>query len=259
VGGRGSGNRWNNNTPRYYGTVEDVPFVLDVRWLSRKGVLRPDVKSGALSGKWRTTAMGSWREWSVGVYPDMDAGVVTLRASVGCDDGTGELRDASQTIRLDWTPCHLGGRRAWFCCPYCGRRCALLYGTGGVDAFGWRCQRCARLRHASTRESELDRAIRRVRKMRRDVFRLPADDPSVRAPLMWTGSVPRRPVGMHRRTYERNLALFREAERWMNACWMYDLAASLAAIGGSVGQKADPLIDGVLAEGPPRRHDVTTW
>ena len=67
-------------------------------------------------------------------------------------------------VPLDWTSCTYGGYRAWFLCPDCGRRAALLYlvGPGNVS-----CRHCLNLDYDSQRESKEDRAIRRYNKIRR--------------------------------------------------------------------------------------------
>jgi hypothetical protein len=46
----------------------------------------------------------------------------------------GEWQNATYPARLDWTPCHFGGERAWWRCPAvgCGRRVALLSGSHQV-------------------------------------------------------------------------------------------------------------------------------
>jgi hypothetical protein len=53
------------------------------------------------------------------------------------------------TLRIERTPCNLGGSRHWFICPVvgCGRRVAILYG-GGIFA----CRQCHRFAYASSRD-----------------------------------------------------------------------------------------------------------
>ena len=53
-------------------------------------------------------------EWTV----DGDSVTLTWRR-----DG----RQWSQTVRLTWSPCHYGGRRAWLVCPRCHQRVGKLY------------------------------------------------------------------------------------------------------------------------------------
>src|SRR5439155_8183609 len=64
---------------------------------------------------------------------------------------------------LTWTPCHFGGRRAWFTCPGCERRCRKLHFAPRLP----RCRICADLRYESQLENELERGLRRARRIRR--------------------------------------------------------------------------------------------
>jgi len=48
---------------------------------------------------------------------------------------------------LTHTPTPTGGRRAWWVCPSCGRRCAALYLPDDHERLG--CRRCCRLVYAS--------------------------------------------------------------------------------------------------------------
>lgn len=66
-------------------------------------------------------------------------------------------------VLLDWTACTYGGYRAWFLCPDCGRRVALLYLARPGRAS---CRRCLALDYDSQRETKEDRAIRRYNKIR---------------------------------------------------------------------------------------------
>ena len=96
-------------------------------------------------------------------------------------------------VYLDWSDCHLGGRRAWFRCPACGcgRRVAVLYG-GSIFA----CRHCHRLAYDSQRERWDDRLTRRADKIRQRL----GWEPGI---LNGHGD---KPKGMHRRTYERLVA-----------------------------------------------------
>lgn len=47
----------------------------------------------------------------------------------------------SETIPLSTTAQRLGGRRWWFGCPACGRRCAVLF----APERRWICGRCAHI------------------------------------------------------------------------------------------------------------------
>ena len=55
--------------------------------------------------------------------------------SYQCKSPTGDWQPEHYRVRLEWTPCHLGGRRPRFICPEtgCGRRTALLF-VGNIFA-----------------------------------------------------------------------------------------------------------------------------
>ena len=106
-----------------------------------------------------------------------------------------EIEDIKQRVPLIWTPCRFGGERAWFICDvstdgrYCGRRVTKLYGAGKWFA----CRRCYELHYACQSEGLGDRCIRAARTIRSRL----GGGLSVIEPL------PRKPWGMHWRTYRR--------------------------------------------------------
>ena len=71
-----------------------------------------------------------------------------------------EWYDVDETIPTVWTPTRFGGRRQWFICLKCGRRCRILYGGSR-----FRCRRCHRLSYSSQAESRADRATRAMFKI----------------------------------------------------------------------------------------------
>jgi len=95
-------------------------------------------------------------------------------------------------IAIERTECHYGGTRAWWQCPRCGKRCAVLWG----DSAGFACRHCQRLNYASTRVKVSSRPFERANK--------------IRERLGWGGGVANlpgdKPKGMHWRTYGRLIA-----------------------------------------------------
>lgn len=91
------------------------------------------------------------------------------------------------TVQIVWTPCHYGGQRAWFICPVCGHRRAVLY-------FGdtMLCRTCGGLNYAIQRTTEGNKAFIRAG--------------NLRAKLHWQTALidpcGDRPRYMHRRTYD---------------------------------------------------------
>jgi hypothetical protein len=62
--------------------------------------------------------------------------------------------DVSELVPFDFTATKFGGRRAWFQCLACKRRCRVLYGGRY-----FRCRRCYGLAYASQRQSYFQRAL----------------------------------------------------------------------------------------------------
>ena len=146
MGGFGSGRRPTRNN----GTVSDMRR-LDVRKMKREGCL----EHGA-SGRWCWSRDG---ETVASVCYQALPGALRLMYSV-TEQGKGP-ESLDYRVGLEWTPCYYGGARAWFLCPTCGRRVAILYG-GKVFA----CRHCQRLAHDCQRERPDDRAARQADKLR---------------------------------------------------------------------------------------------
>lgn len=177
MGGLGSGRRFQEGKR----TTEDVQ-ALDIRRLARTGLLIPG-QSFAWAWTINDETVASIR---VGVGVDH----LTLSYTAQCGNGWQQMEFP---VFLQWTRCHLGGRRVWLTCPIrkCGRRVAILYG-GSVFA----CRRCHELAYESQREHVDDRAARRADTIRRR--------------LHWEAGILNgngvRPKGMHHRTYDRLLS-----------------------------------------------------
>ena len=71
-------------------------------------------------------------------------------------------REVTQHIWLTHTPCNYGGTRAWFSCPRCQKRAAVLHLRGGA---GFICSKCGRVKHASQSENSMQLAWRAQRKI----------------------------------------------------------------------------------------------
>jgi len=146
MGGMGSGRRsgWGKNT------VSDMRRI-DVRRWQREGILK-----AGIAGGWQWSNRG---EVVASIKYAVESGAVRLMYK--SRDRGEKWQDMDYRVRLAWTPCNLGGSRAWFLCPSCGRRVALLYG-GKVFA----CRHCHRLAYDCQRETPDDRACRQVDKLR---------------------------------------------------------------------------------------------
>lgn len=142
---------------------------------------------------------------SVGLWQWTDSETGARIASIG-------YRVDASTVVLDYqlngapmlqfapvlkTACHYGGTRAWFGCPRCGRRVAILYLRSGA---GFTCRQCGRISYRSQSEDAIGRAWIRQRKAEAKL------DPNTR-----------RPKGMHQATYSRLLAVISGCEDKRNA------------------------------------------
>ena len=69
--------------------------------------------------------------------------------------GTSRARDVEDYVEFTYTMPRYGGRRLWFVCPRCGRRCGVLY-LGEAVA----CRLCFGLIYPCSMESRRDRGWR---------------------------------------------------------------------------------------------------
>ena len=184
MGGIGSG-RHVSTKPRL--TTEEY-LRLDIRRMKRQGFF--DLNSGSEeSGQLPifATSTGAFRMSVQRLADDHH-----VRAEVMQLDELGfPVRVTADVISLNETPCNFGGRRLWFTCSSCLKRCGVLYWRTGC----FKCRSCHNLTYASTYETDAQRANRRAVKFQRRLGRL--------------GKVPdvfdpgRRPPGMHRKTFNR--------------------------------------------------------
>jgi hypothetical protein len=189
MGGLGSGRPagWGR------GTVEACRSI-DVNWLHREGCLVPGWSGG------RQWTRDGEKVASIALRAEADRLHLSYRVRIG----GGEWEDVAETVPIARVPCHLGGARPYFICPgvvngvTCGRRVAKLYGAGRY----FLCRHCYRLAHASQREGEWDRALRRANKL----WQRLGGEPGAASPF------PTRPKGMWRQTHERLCEQAVEAE-----------------------------------------------
>jgi len=181
MGGKGSGwyLRWSTKS------TTESQHRIDIRWMKKQGYLWPGT-AGSLSWSCRDEQTGSIRY-------RMETGRMVLNYRYRRHGE--EWEDVEQSISLDWTPCHYGGKRTWFLCPHCNRRVAVLYGAGRY----FLCRHCYNLTYASQQVQRCDRLMEKARGIRK---RLGGGDD------LWE-PFPDKPKGMHWETYYR---LRKEAE-----------------------------------------------
>jgi hypothetical protein len=182
LGGIGSGSWYRFGTKT---TVEEC-CSLDVGVLNRNGLLKPGC---SFTASW----FGAGREVSsiAGVvlgkqHPEL---VMLLYTHGRAANAEGER--VCEVVELGWTPCNFGGERPWFLCPgiRCGRRVAVLHAAGRY----FLCRNCYGLSYESQREDRARRALRRAQKIRERL----GGSANMLEPF------PKKPKGMHWRTYEQ--------------------------------------------------------
>lgn len=119
---------------------------IDVRRLHREGLLRP-----GLSYRWQWTDDRGERTSSIRISTH-EYGLTVAYALSG--------EPVAQRIALRTTPCNYGGARAWFECPYCRRRVAVLYLFRQVA-----CRQCFGLAYPSQSDALIDRLWHRRAKI----------------------------------------------------------------------------------------------
>ena len=178
MGGYGSGRR-SGARP-----TTDGARALDVRLLARSGRLAPV----AHAFRWPSV----WGDAAIAFTVDDDGDGLTLDYQTRGSYWE-EPRPVRQAVRLERTPCRLGGERPWFACPACGRRVAALYFLSAVcDHF--RCRHCLGLAYASTREDAGRRLVRKADRLRADLGGAPG-----------FGARPPRPAGKGWQAYWRRV------------------------------------------------------
>ena len=174
MGGPGSGNRWRSKSA----TCEQY-MRIDLRYLRQKNRLVPNCRS-SLNWSFGGEPSGSIAYVAYGNYLMLDYKVR--------DHGEEEWQEVKQNVHFDWTELNFGGKRQWFLCPRCNRRCLILY--GGARFY---CRKCYRLGYNTQSETPWQRQITRAQKIRE---RLGSD-----------GGIddmfPEKPKGMHWKTYRR--------------------------------------------------------
>ena len=194
MGGFGS-TRWARTSTK--DTVESVRS-LDNNRLNRAGCLRPEYWGG-----WQWSRDGE-RVADIRLRAEAQRLILSYRIR----RNGGEWQDVEQSTPVVWFPCRFGGNRPYFVCPgivngvACRRQVSKLYGAG----LYFLCRHCYRLAYVSQREDGFDRPLNRANKVR---MRL-GGQPGMASPF------PKKPKGMHRRTYDRLQDQVYEAEMHAN-------------------------------------------
>jgi hypothetical protein len=190
MGGIGSGTRYGEKKSKL--VTEALPFI-DIRLLNRQGYLGTNATTGSF--KWR---IGDIEMCSIGYRIYSNKMILQYRHR----SNEKNWESVEREIMFDQTLCNYGGRRKWFLCGKCGRRVAVLYYLAG----NFFCRHCHNLTYASQKETEDERMIRKVQKIRQ---RLGGSN-NIFEPIS------DKPKGMHQATFDH---LQREANNAHNLSW----------------------------------------
>lgn len=187
MGGRGSGRQ---SSFGLLVTKTNEVHSIDLAWLRRQKLLNV--------GRWSSL------RWSRG---GQETGSIRLECLPGAVRLTYRARpqgadwqDISELVPLVETRTRFDGRRQWFECLSCRRRCRVLY--GGTH---FRCRHCNGLKYETQYEPPFARAATRALKIRERLgCRGGIDEP-----------FPAKPKGMHWTTYHRLVA----AENELQNAW----------------------------------------
>ena len=128
---------------------------LNLQTLFKRSAIWPgcDVSSG-----WQWTDDDGEKVASIGYHARLgtDEGEITLSYTYGSGDARKEIECHAWLVTR---PCHYGGRRWYFVCPYTGRRALKLYKWPGIEKFCHRDAIRPRPTYASQRESGGNRVM----------------------------------------------------------------------------------------------------
>ncbi|MEO1610369.1 MAG: hypothetical protein AAFR90_13760 [Pseudomonadota bacterium] len=195
MGGRGSGRKASFGF--FTDTCEDY-LDIDIAWMQRRRMLVPG-RAGSISWSRHGSHIAS-----IGYVVQADSLRLNYRARSGGDDWC-EICDF---IAFAWTATNFGGKRQWFVCPGCEKRCRVIYG-GAL----YRCRTCHGLRYESQYETSFSRACTQRHRLRKRL----GQARSLEEPF------PPKPKGMHWTTYETLKTRDEELERrWVTgiADWL---------------------------------------
>lgn len=158
---------------------------IDVRRWAREGCTRP---GAAGSWSWLEAKTGELTA-SISYAVTMDGNTVVLSFGLNGEP-------MRQRVPIERTACRYGGDRAWFICPRCSDRRAVLF----LRSAGFGCRRCNRIAYRSQSEDALGRVWLKQSKAEAKL-----------------GESWERPKGMHRATREKLMATICACEEFREA------------------------------------------
>lgn len=180
--------------------VEDFGCVLDLAWLRRTGNCAP-----GHTGRITWSARGVEKA-SVGYT--VEFGGLRLCYQLGT---AGSVASVTEFLPIVTTATQFGGRRQWFSCPGCGRRCRIVYRQ---ERF--RCRRCLGAHHASKYQNTAANICARRWRLRSQL----EGREGMALPLGLDDGFPPKPPRMHWTTYRRLQSMDQRLERRWNG-WVH--------------------------------------
>ena len=122
---------------------------------------------------------------------------ISLRGTIDCVKLSYRVSEEplEYEVHVVDTSVHFGGRREWFLCPDCERRCAVLY----IADRRFRCRSCNGLAYRTQHEKPDGRLLIKAERLWK------------RAGCEFGGDDAERPKGMHRSTFSRLMGRAEEA------------------------------------------------
>jgi hypothetical protein len=118
----------------------------------------------------------------------------------------GEQSSVNEFVPFAYTPTRFGGRRQWFMCLKCGRRCRRIFGGRH-----FRCRQCHGLTYASRNETSAQRAMHRADRIANRLHDI------TKGTTKSKSEFPPKPSRMRWKTYWRLKRQYDELQRrWMS-------------------------------------------
>lgn len=181
----------------------DASVRMDAAMLRRAGLIEPDTFTAS---EWTFTHSYGAKNRVIAMAGPGTLGEIVLTIVTANDERH------SKRIRLSFTPCNYGKRRAWLHCPQCGRRVFRLfyyphtYNRSDEHVHYFACRHCYGLTYDLRRERGLGLWQDRALKLQKKLAQRGADC----SELSWH-ELPDKPKGMRWATYSRLATKFEHA------------------------------------------------
>jgi hypothetical protein len=178
--------------------VEDFRSI-DIAWLRRKGACKV-----GYSGSMKWSRRGEVTA-SIGYRIEHNGIRLMYAHTQGWGAGAGVEQHVNEVIPFAYSQSPFG-RRQWFACSSCQRRCRIIYGGSH-----FRCRHCRGAKYESQYEAEPIRISNRRWRIRKLIEERSGQE----WPFGLDDGFPDKPKWMHRRTYKRLRTIdMRLSQQW---------------------------------------------